>query len=125
MLYLPNRFPYFTIYLPIVDKAGPQVLCFGKNAGSTWGSALAWAHGICLATAELAFFVARLRLRHFLLEVTPMPDYEKLYHRMVNASEDALAALEAGHPARAREILIAAERRAEEAYLSETETTVE
>ncbi|MDO4845640.1 MAG: hypothetical protein Q3977_03410 [Oscillospiraceae bacterium] len=54
-----------------------------------------------------------------------MPDYEKLYHLMVNASEDALAALEAGHPAQAREILIAAELHAEEAYLSETETTVE
>ena len=46
-----------------------------------------------------------------------MPDYEKLYHLMVNASEDALAALEAGNPARAREILISAEQRAEDAYI--------
>ncbi len=53
-----------------------------------------------------------------------MVDYEKLYHLMVNASEDALAALEAGDPARAREILIFAERRAEEYYLENTETTV-
>ena len=124
MLYLPNRFPYFTIYLPIVARAGLQVLCFGKNAGSTWGSALAWAHGICLATAELAFFVARLRLRHFLSEVMPMPDYEKLYHLMVNASEDALQAMEAGNFARAREILIDAELAAEERYLNATKATV-
>ena len=53
-----------------------------------------------------------------------MPDYEKLYHLMVNASEDALAALEAGDPARARRILIDAEQRAEERYLNETETAV-
>ncbi|MBR2977359.1 MAG: hypothetical protein IKC50_03685 [Oscillospiraceae bacterium] len=50
-----------------------------------------------------------------------MPDYEKLYHLMLNASEDALAALEAGDPTRARDILIFAERRAEECYLEETE----
>ncbi|MBR2366064.1 MAG: hypothetical protein IKA78_02720 [Oscillospiraceae bacterium] len=51
-----------------------------------------------------------------------MPDYEKLYHLMMNASEDALAALESGDPARAREILIFAERRAEELYLKQTES---
>ena len=53
-----------------------------------------------------------------------MPDYEKLYHMMVNASEDALAALEAGDPGKARRILIDAELRAEERYLEETKTTV-
>ena len=79
---------------------------------------------VCLATAELAFFVARLRLRHFLLEVMPMPDYEKLYHLMVNASEDALQAMEAGNFARAREILIDAELAAEERYLNATKATV-
>lgn len=54
-----------------------------------------------------------------------MPNYEMLYHLMVNASEDALAALEAGEPEKARDILIFAERRAEESYLRETETTVD
>ena len=53
-----------------------------------------------------------------------MPDYETLYHLMVNASEDALKAMEAGEYARAREILIAAEREAEERYLNETEAAV-
>ena len=66
---------------------------------------------------ETAFFGARLRLRTFLLGECSVPDYEKLYHLMVNASEDALAALEAGNPARAREILISAEQRAEDAYI--------
>ena len=66
---------------------------------------------------ETAFFGARLRLRTFFFWRSPMPDFEKLYHWMVNASEDALAAIEAGDPARAREILIAAERKAEAEYI--------
>ena len=53
-----------------------------------------------------------------------MADYEKLYHRMVNASEDALSALEAGDPARAREILIEAELQAEAQYLEDTKAAV-
>jgi len=53
-----------------------------------------------------------------------MPDYEAMYHLMVNASEDALVALEEGAPERARMILIEAELRAEEAYIRETKTTV-
>ena len=69
--------------------------------------------------------MARLRLRHFLLlGGSAMPDYETLYHLMVNASEDALKAMEAGAYAHAREILIAAEREAEERYLKETEAAV-
>ena len=43
-----------------------------------------------------------------------MPDYKSLYHLMVNASEDALAALEKGDPAQARQILIDAELAAED-----------
>ena len=43
-----------------------------------------------------------------------MPDYEKLYHLMVHAAEDALSALEAGDAERARQLLIAAEPDAEE-----------
>ncbi|MBR2897265.1 MAG: hypothetical protein IKC04_05210 [Oscillospiraceae bacterium] len=53
-----------------------------------------------------------------------MPDYELLYHLMVNASEDALRAMEAGDYALAREILIAAELAAEERYLNEETATV-
>ena len=54
-----------------------------------------------------------------------MPDYETLYHLMVNASEDALKAMEKGAYAHAREILIAAEQEAEERYLKETEAAVD
>ncbi|WP_303841712.1 hypothetical protein [Selenomonas ruminantium] len=48
-----------------------------------------------------------------------MPDYEKLYHLMVNASEDALAALENANIWDAKRILITAEREAEERYIEE------
>ena len=47
-----------------------------------------------------------------------MPDYEKLYHLMVGAAEDALSALEAGNAREAAAVLIAAEQQAEEAYIS-------
>ena len=47
-----------------------------------------------------------------------MPDYEKLYHIMVNASEEALRALEAGNVTWARVALIAAEQKAEELYIA-------
>ena len=47
-----------------------------------------------------------------------MMNYQQLYHLMVNASEQALAALEAQNPEEARAILIAAEREAEEQVLS-------
>jgi len=50
-----------------------------------------------------------------------MPDYEKLYHLMVNAAEDALAALEAANVWDAKRILIDAEQRAEELYLQSAE----
>jgi hypothetical protein len=50
-----------------------------------------------------------------------MPDYEKLYHLMVNAAEDAIAALESANVWDARRILIEAERRAEEVYLAGTD----
>ena len=46
-----------------------------------------------------------------------MPDYETLYHLMVNAAEDALAALETGNIWDARRILTAAEQEAEERYI--------
>ena len=49
-----------------------------------------------------------------------MPDYKTLYHLMVNASEDVLAALESGNTEHARLTLIEAERKAEELYLQNT-----
>ena len=74
---------------------------------------------LCRSNRSRAFFGAWLRLRTFLFsEDDTMPDYEKLYHLMVNASEDALSALEAGEPEKAREILLAAEIRAEELYIA-------
>ena len=50
-----------------------------------------------------------------------MPDYEKLYHLMVNAAEDALAALESANVWDAKSILIEAERKAEELYISNSQ----
>ncbi len=46
-----------------------------------------------------------------------MPDYEHLYHLLVNAAEDAIATLEGGNVWAAKRILIDAEQQAEEAYL--------
>ena len=66
-----------------------------------------------------AFFGGVALLRHFLFwEGNVMPDYEKLYHLMVNAAEDALAALEDANIWDARRILIDAEQRAEENYVT-------
>jgi len=66
----------------------------------------------------LRFSVTRLRCVTFLNGGgSTVPDYEQLYHLMVNASECALAALEAGDAERARALLIEAERSAEEQYI--------
>ena len=46
-----------------------------------------------------------------------MPDYEQLYHMMVAASEDAIAALQTGNVWDAQRILIEAERAAEDRYI--------
>ena len=46
-----------------------------------------------------------------------MPDYEKLYHLMLNASEDALSALEVGNLDWARLTLLEAEQKAEDLYV--------
>ena len=48
-----------------------------------------------------------------------MADYEKLYHLMVIAAENAIAALEQQHYESARDILIRAEENAEELYIGE------
>ena len=50
-----------------------------------------------------------------------MPDYEELYHLMVNASEDALSAIDARNYGQAAQILQAAELEAEERIISEKE----
>lgn len=49
-----------------------------------------------------------------------MPNYEKLYHLMVAASETALAALEAGNTDWARLALLEAEQTAEDLYIETT-----
>ena len=46
-----------------------------------------------------------------------MVDFEKLYHLMVNASEDAIAEMEKQNYGSAKEILIAAEQRCEGIYI--------
>ena len=73
-------------------------------------------------TEPLRFSVAWLCCATFLFwEDNAMPDYEKLYHLMVNAAEDALAALEDANIWDARRILIDAEQRAEENYVTSTD----
>jgi len=47
-----------------------------------------------------------------------MPDFELLYHIMLNASEDALAALKTGNVWDAKRTLIDAEQKAEEIYVN-------
>ena len=49
------------------------------------------------------------------------PDYAKLYHLMLHASEAAIAAIEKGDCLKARQTLIDAELEAEELYLQQTE----
>ena len=46
-----------------------------------------------------------------------MPDYEKLYHLMVGAAEDALTALETGNIWDAKRVLLEAEQKAEDMYI--------
>ena len=46
-----------------------------------------------------------------------MPDYSYLYHLMVIAAEDAIAAMEKGNVWDAKRILIEAEQEAEERYI--------
>ena len=50
-----------------------------------------------------------------------MPDFETLYHIMVNASENTIDALEKQNFGEAKRILIDAEQRAEEIYITSTE----
>jgi len=48
-----------------------------------------------------------------------MIDYKPLYHLLLNASEDAIKAIDAQNFGQAKEILIRAEQDAEEAYLQQ------
>lgn len=50
-----------------------------------------------------------------------MPDYERMYHLMLNAAEDALLELDKGNAENAQRILTDAERRAEEIYIDTAE----
>lgn len=72
-----------------------------------------------------AFFMRGFGRAFFIVEENnTMPDYAKLYHLMVNAAEDALAALENANIWDAKRILIEAEQRAEELYIQGAEETV-
>lgn len=50
-----------------------------------------------------------------------MADYKTLYYQLFAAAADAVEALERWNPGQARDILIRAQRQAEETILSETE----
>lgn len=50
-----------------------------------------------------------------------MTDYKTLYYLLFAAAADAVASLEQWNPGQARDILIRAQQRAEEAILSESE----
>lgn len=48
-----------------------------------------------------------------------MPDYEKLYFQLFAASADAIEAIERMEIIKARDILITAQQKCEETYISE------
>ncbi|MGM9553802.1 MAG: hypothetical protein ACI3V2_05805 [Faecousia sp.] len=48
-----------------------------------------------------------------------MPNFETIYFGLFNAMTDALAAMEAQNYGAARDILIAAQQKAEDAYIDE------
>ncbi len=50
-----------------------------------------------------------------------MVDYAKLYHKMVDAAENAIGAINAQNYGMAKKILIRAEREAEELYIKTSE----
>lgn len=50
-----------------------------------------------------------------------MPDFRKMYFQLFASIADALDALKAGNPERSREILILAQLRGEESYISPPE----
>ena len=47
-----------------------------------------------------------------------MPDYEKMYHLLFNAITDALSQIETQNYGDAKEILISAQQKAEEIYIT-------
>lgn len=51
-----------------------------------------------------------------------MPNFEKLYHKMIHAAEDAISVLEQGNVWDARRILIEAEQSVEAQYINESES---
>ena len=55
------------------------------------------------------------------MEVTLMPNYQKMYHLLFNAITDALVLAERGKLAAALESLREAQRAAEEMYMEESE----
>lgn len=116
---MPNSYPYFNI-APFAFLEGLDFYAFFGQKRR-----LHPAYVLRRRIRELfgdsgasAFFVARLCCATFYLwEEQTMPNYEQLYHLMVNASEKALAALENGNVWDAKRILVEVEREAEERYI--------
>ena len=104
----------------ITTKYTRALFILGKNVGSCIIHAFVYVVMLLCRNSESAFFGDAALLRHFFIgEDIAMPDYEKLYHLMLNASEDALAALEAGNFDWARLTLLEAEQKAEELYVED------
>jgi len=95
---------------------------YGKNARQFNTCLRGWLNFVS-QQKRLCVFRVQLRLHtfyeHFGKGYINMPDYEKLYHPMVGAAEDALAALETGNIWDARRILTAAEQEAEDRYVED------
>lgn len=51
-----------------------------------------------------------------------MPNFKEMYFKLFAATADAVDALEAGQPFKARQILIEAQLQGEESYISDDET---
>ena len=68
-------------------------------------------------TEPLRFSCAASCRAFFIWGGNVMPDYEKLYHLMVGAAEDALTALETGNIWDAKRVLLEAEQKAEDMYI--------
>jgi hypothetical protein len=70
---------------------------------------------------ETAFFMARLRLRHFLFRRANVNLYRDLYYKLFAAIADAVEFLENNEPLAAKKTMIAVMREAEEITVSSEE----
>lgn len=95
---------------------------FGKNAFSCTAFSEWIMHAVRVAADGGAFFVARLRLRHFfLLRGLSMDLYRELYYRLFAVISDAVESLENEEPIAAKKMLLSAMRYAEERVITAEE----